>query len=251
MARLFGTTGDRLNGGDIFDAPTMPFFAAAWFKQKIDQSTGVVMGRLQPGQEGWKFASHQWNSTHDIGLTIGPTPATDDVSSLAVALDTWFFGGVIATTTNYHYFRYDLTTFSTDDNSVTAATPGSNSQSFAIGATRGNSDGEEDDAEIAWVMFAENFSPTDDQIKEFAHYPMAFQREASLAADDHGLWPIIGASPEPDWSGKGRNMTVVGTPAVVAGPPIASQFRPVTYSFPTAAAAAGNHGFKFGQRMGV
>lgn len=60
------------------------------------------------------------------------------------------------------------------------------------------------------------------------------------AASLWGYWPVLGlSSTEPDYSGAGRAMTLVGTPALADGPPVGLWMLPVRGSVNVVAAVVG------------
>ena len=76
---------------------------------------------------------------------------------------------------------------------------------------------------------------TDEEIAALASgINLRLIRSASL----WGYWPVLGLdSPEPDWSGNGRNMTLVGSPAYATHAPTQLWIPPRTGPGPVVAAA--------------
>ena len=228
MARNFNNSdSDRVNLGNVFsfdkDVPWTVVCFARYENLTVDER--AVISKLEPGDStNWQFeiltkntAPHKlvvYGSNFDIIITGGTT----------IAVDTWYLVGLVSTgggtTDDYELFALGMDG-TVLENSV-KGTPDPDSSNNAADVVIGGrmTSGDNHDGDVAHAAcFDEQWVLQD--FKDYLHSPA--RTAARHAANTIFYLPLIGVSPEPDFSPNTNTGTVAGT-TISNGPPIGPLF---------------------------
>jgi hypothetical protein len=211
MARNFNGSTDDLTVASVpVTAP--PFSMAAYFRIETD-SDGVILALGDEGQ-----ANHTWRllteSSGNLLRLQARTTSTDSLSALTSwSLNTWHHAlGVVAAIDDRRVYL---------DGGGKATTTASKSisapDSLTMGRTLANT--VFFDGDLAWAAVWSAVLGDNDALTLAAGVPPWRVQPGNLVF----FAPIIGRSPEPDFTSGGRDLTVDGT-TVAANPPVQPLF---------------------------
>jgi len=174
-----------------------------FFTSDINLASGVQFRLQLDGSASQKIQSNIRNS----GGTDVPI-----VSTTVPVVGTWYF---VAGT-------YDGTTHRLFINAVQensqVMTPTSNNLDAGVWVGRYSGAGALWNGDIAHASIYKNVSLTSSQLKQIMYFP------GSITNGLVGYWPLLGGSPEPDYSGNKNNGTVTGATVSADNPPINGMF---------------------------
>lgn len=217
MARSFNGTSDYIDLGNITAMnPAFPMTLAVWAFVGSTTAFKAFITRGRSSSRGYEFGSSSSAAPGTLAFTKSAVVVID--SLLGLTANTWMFYACVVTSTNVHFFTMTtagvVTTVDKANSSAFAGAPAEG----AIGAQYNSAgSGRQDwmNGRLANPCAYIGTALTDSQLKTLAW--RGAPADAAVAAT--GFWPLLGDSPEPDYSGGRHSGTLTGT-AVVAHPPI-------------------------------
>lgn len=220
MARNFTAANDHLSyspGAVEFQSGTA-WTTFAWFRVENTASDDrAIISQWAAASSTRQFLLRTDTATAPTRIEVYTNGTLSVASNNDIQLNTWYFVAVAhdgttgGTSTTLWIFAADLTLV----NSYSDQHDGNKSivTDIVIGGTAGNADSM--DGDIAHAGYFKTELTTESQIRELAAHP------GRVCARYGAEWyaPIIGASPEPDWSGNGNNFTVAAGSSVSDNPP--------------------------------
>lgn len=227
MSRNFtGVNADNINLGDLANAKfdkNVAWTVAAFIR--IEVLTGdercVISKFVADARDQYIFTS---DPTAPHGMKIHHSGTTFE-GSFAISADTWYLvagesdGGGTTDDMGLIVIGMDSTVHENSRFTPNASDATNNVADIVIGGRDPGQGGDNMDGDIAHVIYVDA-ELTQGDLLQYLHRPALM---AAAWAAEHGVQfylPIIGGSPEPDWSGKLNNGTVNGT-TVSDMPPVA------------------------------
>ena len=175
-------------------------------------------------------AGDRFSIRSDIGAAPRPLHVRVNGSRIAysgnsIAEGTWYLVGCRQTgaSNNMEAFviSLDLATVDIGANNGTNTWTG-NSADLAIGNERASATASDEmDGRVAFCAYFTR-KLTDNELRQYARSPLSIWTK--YKADALFLLPLIGTSPEPDWSGNGHSGTISDSPGVGDMPPVMWQW---------------------------
>lgn len=188
------------------------------------------------GASSRQFLLTTVNETAPAAIEFSHNQVSIVTTSSVVAENVWYLWAVSNDTSgNAKVYCMELDgTVNVDGATGTLTADKGNDYDIVLGGKGIGGTADDHLGDIAHVAYI-NHELTKQEIQEYLHNPY----KVVSRFDTFFYVPIIGASPEPDWSGNGRNFTVTGTTRS-AMPPIAPIFGDISW----AGVAAAGGGFK-------
>lgn len=217
MARTFNGTSDYIDLGNIAAMnPAFPMTLACWAFVGNTAAFKAFITRGRSSSRGYEFGSSSSAAPGTLAFTKSGVVVVD--SLIGLTANTWMFYACVVNSTSVHFLTMTaagvLVTANISNSSAFAGTPAEG----AIGADYNSAGtGRQDwmNGQLAQCACWIGTALTDSELRAYAWTGA----QAVSVAKPTCFWPILGNSPEPDYSGGQHSGTVVGT-TVSNHPPI-------------------------------